>query len=191
MVQQIAPAPPTTEDKWTYDRYLGETAEGEYFTIIAGEKIVSPGPNDFHQTVFANLHLLLEPWVRQTQVGRLRLAPYDVILADDAVVQPDLFFVLKEHLNQFTAQNFRGIPDLVVEILSPGSVRLDREKKRALYARHGVPEYWIVSPAERTVEILRLQGQPYETAALLEEEDTLQSPLLPGFSCAVKDIFLE
>ena len=191
MVQPIAPAPPTAEDRWTYERYLRETAEGEYFTIIAGEKIMSPSPNDFHQTVFANLHLLLEPWVRQTRVGRLRLAPYDVILADDVVVQPDLLFVLKEHLSQFTTRNFRGVPDLVVEILSPGSVRLDREKKRALYARHGIPEYWIVSPGERTVEILRLQGQRYETTALLEEGDTLQSLLLPGFSCAVQDIFVE
>ena len=191
MVQQIAPAPPTAEDKWTYERYLRETAEGEYFTIIAGEKIVSPSPNDLHQAVHGTLSFFLQTWARQTRSGKVRLAPYDVVLAEDAVTQPDMIFILKEHLHQITEKNFRGAPDLVIEILSPSSIRLDRVKKRTLYARHGVPEYWIVSPAERTVEILHLQGQQYETAGLLEEEDTLQSPLLPGFSCAVKDIFAE
>ena len=191
MVQQIAPAPPTTEDKWTYERYLRETAEGEYFTIIAGEKIMSPSPNDFHQAIFGQLSRRLGNWAEQTQAGRIRLAPYDVILAEDVVVQPDIVFVSKERLNIFTALNLRGAPDLAVEIVSPGSVRLDRVRKRALYARYGIAEFWIVSPGERTVEVLRLQGQQYETAGLLEEGDTLQSPLLSGFSCAVKDIFLE
>jgi Uma2 family endonuclease len=191
MAQQIAPPPPTTEDKWTYERYLRETAEGEYFTIIAGEKIVSPSPNDLHQIVLGNLYSLLRAWMQQTRLGALRLAPLDVVLSEDTVTQPDLFVVLATHKNRITSRNVRGAPDLVIEILSPGSVRLDREKKRALYARHNVPEYWIVSPGERTVEVLRLQGQQYETAALLEEGDSLESPLLPGFTCAVKDIFVE
>ena len=191
MVQPIAPTLPTTEDKWTYERYLRETAEGEYFTIIAGEKIMSPSPTSFHQDVLGNLYTLLRAWARPSNTGKVKLAPFDVILADDEVVQPDLTFVLTEHLSRLTEKNLRGAPDLAVEILSPGSVRLDREKKRALYARYGIAEFWIVSPGERTVEVLRLQGQQYETAGLLEEGDTLQSPLLSGFSCAVKDIFLE
>src|SRR5574337_750504 len=180
MAQQIAPPLTTTEDKWTYERYLRETAEGEYFTIIAGEKIVSPSPTSFHQDVLGNLYTLLQAWARQHKAGKVKLAPFDVILASDEVTQPDLCIVLTQHLDRLTEKNLRGAPDLVIEILSPGSVRLDREKKRALYARHDIPEYWIVSPGERTVEVLRLQGQQYETAAWLEEGDTLQSPLLPG-----------
>jgi Uma2 family endonuclease len=191
MAQQIAPPLTTTEDKWTYERYLRETAEGEYFTIIAGEKIASPSPTSFHQDVLGNLYTLLRAWARQHKAGKVKLAPSDVILASDEVTQPDLCVVLTQHLDCLTEKNLRGAPDLVIEILSPGSVRLDREKKRALYARHGIPEYWIVSPGERTVEVFRLQGQQYETAALLEKSDTLQSPLLPGFTCAVKDIFIE
>jgi Uma2 family endonuclease len=181
----------TTDDKWTYERYLHETAEGEYFSIIQGEKVMSPSPNSFHQAVVLNLSRLLHTWALQTRAGKLRPAPFDVILAEDQVVQPDLLFVLNDHLNQLTEKNFLGAPDLVIEILSPGSVRLDRETKRALYARHGVPEYWIVSPAERTVEILRLQADRYEAAALHEEGDTVQSPSLPGFTCAVRELFVE
>jgi Uma2 family endonuclease len=135
--------------------------------------------------------MVLQTWVRQSRIGKLGLAPLDVVLGDDEVVQPDLIFVLNEHLDRLTRKNVHGAPDLVIEILSPGSTRLDRVKKRELYARHGVPEYWIVSPGERTVEVLRLQDKQYELAGLYEEDDTLQSPLLPGFTCSVKDIFEE
>ena len=191
MAERVAVPPTVTEDKWTYDRYLPETADGEYFTIIAGEKIMSPSPTVFHQHILLNLGALLQAWARQSQKGRIGVAPLDLVLAEGDVVQPDLIFVLNEHAEGWKEKNFRDAPDLVVEILSPGSVKLDREKKRALYARYGIPEFWIVSPGERTVEVLRLQGQPYETAVLLDEDDRLESPRLAGFTCAVKDLFIE
>ncbi len=191
MAQIVAPSPATTTDKWTYERYLRETAEGEYFTIIAGEKIMSPSPTSFHQDILGNLFTWLRAWARQTRAGKVKLAPFDVVLAEDEIVQPDIIIVLKEHLHQLTERNFRGAPDLVIEIVSPGSTRLDRVRKRALYARHRIPEYWIVSPGEHTVLVLRLQGDQYELAGLYEEDDTLPSPLLTGFSCPVKDIFEE
>ena len=191
MAERVAVPPTVTEDKWTYDRYLRETAEGEYFTIIAGERIMSPSPNSRHQDILGNLYTLLRTWAKQSGKGKVQFAPYDVVLASDEVVQPDLIFALTEHHDRFAEKNFRGAPDLIIEILSPGSVKLDREKKRALYARHSVPEFWIVSPGERTVEVLRLQGQQYETAVLLDEDDRLESPRLAGFTCAVKDLFIE
>ena|SRR3990170_1490064 len=191
MAERVAVPPTVTEDKWTYDRYLRETADGEYFTIIAGEKIMSPSPTVFHQHILLNLGALLQAWARQSQKGRIGVAPLDLVLAEGDVVQPDLIFVLNEHAEGWKEKNFRDAPDLVVEILSPGSVKLDREKKRALYARYGIPEFWIVSPGERTVEVLRLQGQQYETAVLLDEDDRLESPRLAGFTCAVKDLFIE
>jgi Uma2 family endonuclease len=189
MAQRIAPPPATATDKWTYERYLRETAEGEYFTIIAGEKIMSPSPTSYHQDILGNLYTLLRAWVRQTRAGKVKLAPFDVILAEDEVTQPDLMIVLTPNLSRLAERNVKGAPDLVVEILSPGSVRLDRERRRVLYARHGVPEYWIVSPGERTVEVLRLQGDHYDLAGLYEEGDVLQSPMLTHFTCTVKDIF--
>jgi Uma2 family endonuclease len=191
MTQAAAPPVLEKEERWTYARYLRETAAGEYFTIIAGEKIVSPSPTDFHQVVFGNLHLLLGPWVRSSGIGKIRIAPYDVILDEEVVVQPDLVIVLNEHLTRITPKNLRGAPDLVIEIVSPGSTRLDRVKKREVYAQYGILEYWIVSPGERTVEILRLRDGQYEQAGLYEEGDALQSPLLTGFTCPVKDIFAE
>lgn len=191
MAQRTAPSKSTAESQWTYESYLRETAEGEYFTIIGGEKIVAPNPTSFHQAVLGNLCLLLGGWARQSGVGKLMIGPLDVVLSPDEVTQPDFVFVLAEHLDRLTKKNFQGAPDLVIEILSPGSVQLDRVKKRELYARHGVPEYWIVSPGERTVEIRRLQGEQYELVHVYEEAETLSSPLLTGFTCAVKDLFVE
>lgn len=194
MAEIIAPTAPPTQastDQWTYERYLRETAEGEYFAIIEGEKVVSPSPVDIHQVVAGNLYGTLWVWLRQNPIGKIRDAPYDVVLDQRAVVQPDLLIVLNEHRSRLTRRNLQGAPDLVVEVLSPSSLRLDRVVKRALYARYGVPEYWIVSPEERTVEVLHLQGDHYDTAALWQTGDTLTSPTLPGFACAVDDLFLD
>lgn len=191
MAQRTAPSKSPAEGKWTYERYLRETAEGEYFTIIGGEKIIAPNPTSFHQGILGNLCLPLYRWAHESGAGKLIIGPLDVVLSDHEVIQPDFVFVFTEHLNRLTEKNFQGAPDLVIEILSPGSVQLDRIKKRELYARHGVPEYWIVSPGERTVEIRRLQGEQYELVHVYEEGETLSSLLLTGFSCAVKDIFVE
>jgi Uma2 family endonuclease len=189
MISPSPSAPLVTEDRWTYARYLRETAEGEYFTVIGGEKIMSPSPTSFHQFIIINLSLILSRWLKQTRAGKLQVAPLDVVLAEDEIAQPDLMVILSEHRSRITERNIQGAPDLVVEILSPGSVRLDREKKRELYARHAVPEYWIVSPGERTVEVLQLRGAQYDLAALYEEGETLQSPLLTGFTCNTREIF--
>lgn len=187
-----------SQDRWTYERYLRETADGEYFTVIGGERItpalalgasVSPSPTFFHQEIIGRIYNLLRRWALQSGPSTVVFSPLDVVLAEDEITQPDVMVVLNEHRARITERNIQGAPDLVVEVLSPGSVRLDREKKRALYARHGIPEYWIVSPGERTVEVLQLRGAQYELAALYEEGETLQSPLLAGFICNTREIF--
>src|SRR5262245_55009283 len=124
MAQRTAPAKSTAEGKWTYERYLRETAEGEYFTIIGGEKFMSPSPTSFHQAISLNLGRLLQNWLLQSGLGKLRPAPFDVILSEEEVTQPDFVFALTEHLDRLTKKNFQGVPDLVIEILSPGSVQL-------------------------------------------------------------------
>lgn len=194
-MEALAPIPtsatPATAP-WTVERYWQETREGEHFVILEGEKIVSPSPTSFHQAISLNFSVALHTWAQRTQLGKWRPAPFDVILSNVDVVQPDLVFVRRENLSRLKDKHLQGPPDIVIEILSPGSIRLDRVRKRVLYAKYGVPEYWIVSPEERTVEILRLQtdGQ-YAVIDVLESEDALESPLLPGFACPVQDLFVE
>ena len=115
-------------------------------------------------------------------------APLDVILSNFDVVQPDLIFVSNER-SHIIQDYIRGAPDLLVEILSPSTERRDRIVKRELYARHGVPEYWLIDPYAKTIIVLILGADGYDTRAVYGASDTLASPTLPGFSPDVSLIF--
>jgi Uma2 family endonuclease len=108
-------------------------------------------------------------------------------------VIPDVVWISRERLLalQDEAGHLRGAPELVVEVLSPGAAneRRDREVKLALYARRGVDEYWIVNWRMRTVQVYRRDGAALRPVATLQGQDTLTSPLLPGFSCPVSRLW--
>lgn len=116
-------------------------------------------------------------------------APFDVVLTQHDVVQPDLLFLSEARRGQITETHLQGAPDLVVEILSPSTRERDLLVKKALYARHGVREYWIVDPREKTIEVLIPSEEGFTLHGLFLEDDTLDSPLLPGFHPPLKDIF--
>ncbi len=121
--------------------------------LIYGRFYVSPSPTQWHQVVIA---VLLERLRRIARFagGRAFVAPFDVHLADHSVVQPDLIYISAERLS-IIQDWIRGTPDLLVEVLSPGTVRKDRGEKLRLYAESGVREYWIIDPLERQIEFLR------------------------------------
>ncbi|MBI4632169.1 MAG: Uma2 family endonuclease [Chloroflexi bacterium] len=177
-------------ERWTYQRYRRETAEGEHFEVIEGIRTMAPSPSRFHQYALTKLASQLETFVTRENLGTVLVAPFDVYFSEDEFVQPDILFVAKDHSERLTDHGVRGAPDLVIEIVSPGSTRMDRITKRNLYAKHGVPEYWIISPNEQTIEVLTLQNRKYETAGFYEEDDSIASPTLIGFSCVVRDIFV-
>ena len=121
-------------------------------------------------------------------MGEVLNAPLDVLLPGGDVAQPDLIFVSTAKAC-IVQDRIRGVPDLLVEILSPDSIEHDRIVKKSLYARSGVTEYWIVDPAEESVEVLSLRGGHYDAAGYFEKTDTLNSPLVPGFSLLLRPIF--
>jgi Uma2 family endonuclease len=178
-------------ERWTYERYLRETADGEYFSAIGGQRLMSPSPNRFLQRGLIKLAARLEDFVEREKRGKVFMARFDVYFSEDNFVQPDLLFIAKEHAAGLTDQGVRGAPDIVVEVLSPGSKRADRVTKRDLYAKHGAPEYWIISPDEQTIEVLKLREARYETDGLYEIGDNLVSPTLSGFSCPLTELFEE
>ena len=112
-----------------------------------------------------------------------------MVLSDTYIVQPDLMFISNERMHIDTEAEVWGGPDLVIEILSPSTAARDRTLKRALYARHGVNEYWLVDAAARTIAVLLLGDQGFEPVATYGEGDTLVSPTLPGFSILVGEVF--
>ena len=118
-------------------------------------------------------------------------APVDVVFSQEPpqVVVPDLVFVAAEHVSLITEKNLQGIPDLLVEILSPTTATSDRRVKHALYERFGVPEYWIVDPERNTVQVFRLSGGRYAEALEFGLGDRLETPLLSGLSIPLSDVF--
>ncbi|MBI2531294.1 MAG: Uma2 family endonuclease [Deltaproteobacteria bacterium] len=144
-----------------------------------------------HQRISGNLATAMITVSKQHKLGLVLTAPCDVVLSDENVVQPDLLFVATARAAIVTEDNIQGAPDLIVEILSESSRKKDEVTKRKLYERFGVQEYWIVDPELEIVKIFKLTQQGYGRASELSKEtnDVLTTELLPGFDCAVSEIF--
>jgi Uma2 family endonuclease len=136
------------------------------------------------------LLLYLGTHVQFGGAGRVFAAPCDVELPlTSVVVQPDLIVVLNAHLAIITAGRIVGTPDLVVEILSPGTAGHDRREKQDAYARAGVPEYWLAGPFSHTVEVLFLKDDSYQLAGVFAGAVTLPSGVLPDSPVRVEQFF--
>ena len=159
-------------------------ADGRRYEIIEGALEVAPSPRTIHQLVSVRLVAAL---ARFTAVagGHVFHAPFDVHLAEDTVVQPDLLYLAPEHLDRIRDDGVHGPPDLVVEILSPTSRRWDLREKRAAYARHGVRELWFIDPEAPSVEVLWNEGGRFSAAAYAAGEHARSAGALDGFTIAV------
>jgi len=166
--------------------------EGIRYEIIDGELFVSKQASWEHQITCGEVFAYLRDWNRATRLGRAVEAPGMVFPDDDDVI-PDVAWISKERLIGALdgARHLIVCPELVVEVLSPGSAneRRDRETKRALYSRRGAGEYWIVDWHQHQIEVFRRGETDLELAATLGDQDTLTSPLLPGFVVRVADLW--
>ena len=176
------------KDKLTYADYM-KTPDDERYELLNGELIMSPSPKEIHQYISGNLHLVLGAFVRERSLGRGYFSPFDVVLSDTDVVQPDLLFVSNERADIITPDNIQGAPDLVVEILSPATAERDTTVKLDLYAQHGVKEYWIVDPDARTIMVMLWREGGFEVSVIYGEGQSLRSPTLAGFSVALEEVF--
>ncbi len=183
-------AQPKPRLKFTVKDYMS-TPEGTRYQLLAGEMILAPSPTSRHQTVSTQLFSALREYVREHALGRVWYAPLDVVLSNHDGAQPDILFVSNARSGIVTEANIQGAPDLVVEILSPGTVGYDRGYKLALYGRHGVREYWLVDPDAETVEVLTLGEQGLESFATYSRRQTLESLLLEGLSIELDAVFQE
>jgi Uma2 family endonuclease len=185
---------PSRDRKWTYADYLTWPADERWELIDGVAYAMVPGPMRLHQAISGDLYFLL----RKSLEGKLcqvYSAPFDVRLTERSeadeetttVVQPDIsVFCSAAHLDDKGA---KGPPDLVVEILSPSTSGKDMIVKRALYERHGVPEYWIVDPETRVVYQFVLTTGRYAGARELSAGMRLESATLDGVAFAVDELF--
>ncbi|MBK8100894.1 MAG: Uma2 family endonuclease [Planctomycetes bacterium] len=152
--------------RWTYTDYCKIPADLERHEILAGEHFVTPAPDISHQDALGGLYVQFHDRLVRPGHGRVMLAPCDVVLAEDTVVQPDLVVVLAERTAIIRSKAIHGTPDLLIEILSPSSDAHDRKRKRAIYAAAGVREYWIVDTRRRRIERLTLVNGGYGRASI-------------------------
>lgn len=150
---------------------------------------MSPAPTPGHQSISVRLVAFLFQFVEAVGLGRVFHAPTDVELAPGDIVQPDVFVLLNANIGQVGEKRVFGGPDLVVEVLSPGTMSNDLHEKRDAYERAQVPEYWIVNPGERVVELLLLENDTYYSLGAFQGDDVLPSRIVPGWSVPVERLF--
>jgi len=150
--------------------------EGEPVELIRGRLIMSPSPTTQHQLLLGKLYKILEAAETQSD-GLCYMAPMDVVFSDDTILQPDLLYIAKER-RHIVKSRIEGAPDLAVEILSPGTGRRDKTEKLDLYAKYGVPEYWMVDPATQVFEFLLLDDLG-RYVIQQQPDDHYRSPRLP------------
>ena len=175
--------------KFTYEDYK-HTSDDERYELIHGDLILmAPAPREAHQRVDMVLGSRLHFYVEEHNLGRVYSAPFDVVLSDTIVLEPDLMFISNERLHIITEANIRGAPDLVIEILSPSTAGRDRTVKRNIYAGYKVKEYWLVDTDAKSIMVLVLGEDGFTLADIYSEGQTLTSPTLEGFTLNLNEIF--
>jgi Uma2 family endonuclease len=182
----------TTTTRWTSADLELLPDDGKRYEIIDGELYVSKQPHFNHQLICSEIIGELRDWNKRTGAGKALSAP-GLIFAEDNDVAPDVIWISNKRLAAALGKDgkLHVAPELVIEVLSPGAEqeRRDREVKLNLYSRRGVDEYWIVNWRTRQIEVYRREQAQLCLLATLNESDTLQSPLLPGFSCSLASLF--
>ena len=176
--------------KLTYDDYLLFADDGRRHELIDGEHYVTPSPSLRHQEISKRLFRWLDGYLQTRLLGEVFYAPVDVVPTDVDVVEPDLLYVSNERAG-ILRDPVRGAPDLVIEIVSPSSRKTDEVVKRKLYERIGVREYWVVDPELDVVKVYRREGEKFTRAGEYSREEghALGTPLLPGLSIPLDDLF--
>jgi Uma2 family endonuclease len=170
----------------TYEDFLAFPDDGVRREIVDGEALVTPAPNIRDQDLVGFVFDALYDHLKE-HPGRVFVAPVDVRLSEHDVVEPDVVFVAEERTDIIQEKFLLGSPSLLIEVLS--DPRTDRVRKRALYARADVAEYWIVDPDADRVEVYRLGRGRYGKPDLFDPGDTLMTELLPGFSLDIATLF--
>jgi Uma2 family endonuclease len=179
--------------KLTWDDYVLFPEDGMRHELIDGEHYVTPAPFLRHQEIVGRLFLAIGNYLMTHPVGRVFVAPLDVILSTFDVVEPDLLYVSNERAPDLLKDWVRGAPDLVIEVGSESTRKRDETIKRALYERAGVIEYWIVDPAIDVVRIYRRVDDRFGRPAELSRrgDDVLATELLSGLEIALDALFRE
>ena len=177
------------QPRFGYRDLLAMPDDGRRYEIHGGELVVVAAPLARHQIAVVEIVTLLHDYSRRVG-GRTVAAPFDIVFDEYDVVQPDVVFFRAErsHLVRLDVVT-RAAPDIAVEVLSPSTASIDRGRKMRVFARYGVPEYWIIDPVRLEIEVHALDNGAYRSAQVATRVDTVRSVLLPGLTFAAARIF--
>lgn len=178
------------QGEWTYEDYLKLPDDGRRFEIIEGVLYVTNAPNIDHQFVVLEVSRQIGNFVIEKKLGFVLPAPFEIHLSERTrPVLPDVIFIKSERWPETGAGYFEGAPDLIVEVLSPSTRRTDQVVKFTAYEQAGVPEYWIVDPKSRSVQVFVLSGREYGLLGEFVGEDVVRSSVLEGLQIVTRTLF--
>ena len=180
---------PITHEEFRVMEFSETEEEAYVFELINGEIVAKNHPTATHQRVLRRLSSLFDAHVSEAKLGEVFFAPFGVVPEPNTDVQPDLFVALDANLPNLREDGFFGVPDLVIEIISPSSLKSDRSTKFRLYERTGVGEYWIVDTKNKSIEVYGRVNGAFELTSFAIETGAVASSVLPGFGVAVGEIF--
>jgi len=174
----------------TVDDLLLLPDDSNRYELIEGELFASRAPGITHQRTVGNLLYIFRRYLEKNPIGEVISGPGIVFDIHNSVI-PDLVYISRERSAIAKDTHLTEAPDLIVEVLSPGKENIERDRKMKwqVYGKRGLREYWIVDPEMRSVEIYRRWARGLRLVATLTTADILTTPLLPGFSCRVQEIF--
>ena len=181
------------DTRLTYDDFVRFPDDGLRHEIIDGVHYVAPSPTRRHQRVSRRLSFALESYLREhPSAGEMFYAPFDVVMSNWDVVEPDLLVIAGDQQDILTEKNVQGAPALVIEILSPGTRRRDEQIKRRLFERTGVREYWLVDPLRNRITVYRRAAGgalPKVVELTAADRAVLTTPILPDFRLELEPLF--
>ena len=179
---------------WTYRDLVALPEDQLRHELIDGQHVVTPSPSTAHQLILWNIGSILAPYLRATPIGTALAAPFDIKFSMLTVLVPDIvYFTADRFARVVNEKHATAAPDLVVEVLSPGTRRRDKGRKRAVYDREGVQEYWIVDPDARSITALRRPRAGAGLTDVITAEaaggGVLESPLFPDLRIPLREVF--
>ena len=166
---------------------LPEYDQHDLIQLIDGEVVIGMPPIPKHQRIVRDIVFLFTT-IARSKGGEAFTSPIEVYLDENNVYEPDVLYLRPDSTCSVGDSRLTGAPDLVVEVLSPGTARFDRQTKYQAYQQQGVGEYWIVDPVHETVEVWTLDEGQFSRQGAYAGEDTFASRTL-GETVSVKDVF--
>ena len=174
--------------KYTYKDYAG-LPEGSPYRLIGGDLIMVPASTPYHQRILRRIGFLILQHAEKNDLGEVLYSPIDVYFGEEDTFQPDIIFISKERSEIIGETKIEGVPDLIIEILSPSSAYYDLGRKYRVYEKAGVIEYWIVHPEKKGIDVYINRDDRFQLIQAAEEMGIVKSELLKGFEVELAKVF--